>query len=191
MQMCPLICIVAQSRYSRQKTVWRIQDISISLLTSFCSTLGCLVGCGHWMTVTGEEPPSVWLFQRKIYRSAFGSNFKNVLKPAIYPRQSRSANGEPQFSWVGGTIALMGHLGQSVPPLLSGLDVSRLEPLHRLGLSPTRDFSLTDNRTQLNRLARQPALYPFPQADGRGRNRIFSLSKVIGKMPPPSSCACE
>ena len=67
---------------------------------------------GHWITVTGEEPPSAWLFQRKIYRSTFGSNFKNVLKPAIYPQQSRSANGgEPQFS--GGTIALMAaHLGQ-------------------------------------------------------------------------------
>ena len=95
-------------------------------------------GSGHWITVTGVKPPSVWLFQRKIYRSpAFGSNFKNVLKPAIYPQQSRSANGgEPQFS--GGTIALMAHLGQrSSFSLLSGLDVSRLEP-HRLGLSPTR-----------------------------------------------------
>ena len=52
-------------------------------------------GSGHWITVTGVKPPSVWLFQRKIYRSpAFGSNFKNVLKPAIYPRQSRSANGD-------------------------------------------------------------------------------------------------
>ena len=37
-----------------------------------------------------------------------------------------------------GTIALMAHLGQrSSFSLLSGLDVSRLEP-HRLGLSPTR-----------------------------------------------------
>ena len=129
-----------------QKTV--LQDISISLLTSFCSKMGWLVwlvqifplaeSFGHWITVTGEEPPSAWLFQRKIYRSTFGSNFKNVLKPAIYPQQSRSANGgEPQFS--GGTIALMAaHLGQrSSSSLLSGLDVSRLEP-HRLGLSPTR-----------------------------------------------------
>ena len=128
-----------------QKTV--LQDISISLLTSFCSKMGWLVwlvqifplaeSFGHWITVTGEEPPSAWLFQRKIYRSTFGSNFKNVLKPAIYPQQSRSANGgEPQFS--GGTIALMAHQ-RSSSSLLSGLDVSRLEP-YRLGLSPIHGF---------------------------------------------------
>ena len=63
-----------------------------------------------------------------------------------------------------GTIALMAHLGQrSSSSLLSGLDVSRLEP-HRLGLSPTRilaspiiGLSSTD----------WPVSRPFTRSSGR------------------------
>ena len=143
-----------------QKTV--LQDISISLLTSFCSKMGWLVwlvqifplaeSFGHWITVTGEEPPSAWLFQRKIYRSTFGSNFKNVLKPAIYPQQSRSANGgEPQFS--GGTIALMAaHLTQAflLQPFIGSrrLEIGAIQigsqPYTRILASPIIGLSSTD-----------------------------------------------
>ena len=161
-----------------QKTV--LQDISISLLTSFCSKMGWLVwlvqifplaeSFGHWITVTGEEPPSAWLFQRKIYRSTFGSNFKNVLKPAIYPQQSRSANGgEPQFS--GGTIALMAHLTQAflLQPFIGSrrLEIGAIQigsqPYTRILASPMIGLSSTDWSV---------SLLPVPLGGGRGRNRI-------------------
>ena len=46
----------------------------------------------------------------------------------------------------------------------------------QIGSQPYTDFSLTDNRTQLNRLARQPALYPFLRAKGGG-DTGFSASQ--------------
>ena len=66
--------------------------------------------------------------------AAFGSNFKNVPKPAIYPPCSRSANGESLNSVGNNCFDGAAPAPRSAFPLLSGLDVSRLEP-HRLGLS--------------------------------------------------------
>ena len=130
-------------------------------------------GSGHWITVTGVKPPSVWLFQRKIYRSpAFGSNFKNVLKPAIYPRQSRSANGDSV-----GNNCFDGAPGSAF--LLQPFIGSRRLKIGatQIGSQPYTDFSLTDNRTQLNRLARQPALYPFLWAEGGGGTGFSASQK--------------
>ena len=131
-------------------------------------------GSGHWITVTGVKPPSVWLFQRKIYRSpAFGSNFKNVLKPAIYPRGSRSANGDSV-----GNNCFDGAPGSAF--LLQPFIGSRRLKIGatQIGSQPYyTDFSLTDNRTQLNRLARQPALYPFLLWAEGGGGTGFSASQ--------------
>ena len=66
--------------------------------------------------------------------AAFGSNFKNVPKPAIYPPCSRSANGESLNSVGNNCFDGAAPAPRSAFLLLSGLDVSRLEP-HRLGLS--------------------------------------------------------
>ena len=47
----------------------------------------------------------------------------------------------------------------------------------QIGSQPYTDFSLTDNRTQLNRLARQPALYPFLRAEGGGGTGFSASQK--------------
>ena len=108
---------------------------STSQLTRFCLRIGWLVlvgSFGHWITVTKEESPPVWLFQRKIYRP---QQLLGQISRMFSSRQSiLDRAGLPTVIQLG-TIALMAHLGQrSSFSLLSGLDVSRLEP-HRLGLS--------------------------------------------------------
>ena len=91
---------------------------STSQLTRFCLRIGWLVlvgSFGHWITVTKEESPPVWLFQRKIYRSQqllgqisrmFPSQ-QSILRVAGLPTARASIQLE--------TIALMAqhlHLGQ-------------------------------------------------------------------------------
>ena len=91
---------------------------STSQLTRFCLRIGwlALVGSfGHWITVTKEESPPVWLLQRKIYRSQqllgqisrmFPSQ-QSILRVAGLPTARASIQLE--------TIALMAHhlhLGQ-------------------------------------------------------------------------------
>ena len=129
-------------------------------------------GSGHWITVTGVKPPSVWLFQRKIYRSpAFGSNFKNVLKPAIYPRGSRSANGDSVgnncFDGAPGSAFLLQPFIGSRRLKIGATQIGS-QPYTWILASPIIGLSSTDWSVS--------RLLPVPLGGGRGRNRIFIKS---------------
>ena len=76
------------------------------------------------------------------------------------------------------TIALMVRTPGSAFLLQPFIGSRRLKiGASQIGSQPYTDFSLTDNRTQLNRLARQPALYPFPRAKGGGGTGFSASQK--------------